>query len=829
MAAIGFRPCAKSVGGRPCKNSARKDSIYCNQHMHEASRELSSRFGSHAEAVKHFTNGNFTEQELISNVKNSSSSGNGGDSASEESWSQHFKYPLREEQQIVADKAFEVFTDPHKDRCQVRAACGMGKTMMEQASIQKYDAHLKETTGNHGTYLIVVPSIALAKQMRSDIENDGIIPGAEQGNVALDVHNESKDLNFTAKKDGKDVVDRDAQVKHIAEMLSQQDDGPRVVVACIDSIDKVIDAQKLADNVEFDVAMFDEAHNYAGEMYGKVNGKVTPIRPVYFNEMGDDALQAQNRMFLTASPKMPTRSQEMMRKPQGFGGKKAAAGTAKDAIIKMSTGEMLQSTIVVNQGEKEVFGEFVGDWGYDHAVKQGYLTRIDTMVAETAITSPDGTRPYTQRDKINLDGKLDADGPISVNAYASVNSTLDSLASEGGRNVLLFTDSIDDASDSANHWRGVAHARSRDIIGREMSLDECRSVIAADPASNSQETRAAKYRMLGEHAAVIATHSKSSEREKREALDHFDKEKDGELIRKGKCECGRPGGWCACARVVANYDMLSEGVSINSIDTVVFNRPSNQSDASITQAVGRASRKMKSQDKKARVVVPLVTQDQQPVLYAGTAKSLGAINRVNNDMIGTKIDESKDVPQEQSELRFVGDTTYSSNVRDFNETMAQRSMGSIGTAHLGNEENAFSNMDFQTFRSTWARIDSATKRDHQEFTGDKNAWDRLDDSGRETLVRQKATQLQGDGHISKSEEIIVHNTSYAQFRAAEDVTSARYSEYQNSPKRDRALSQQGPMGKPSNSVSDVAVRDLGNRIKNWMSFGRSTEGRRKTR
>jgi len=262
---------------------------------------------------------------------------------------------------------------------------------------------------------------------------------------------------------------------------------------------------------------------------------------------------------------------------------------------------------------------------------------------------------------------------------------------------------------------------------------------------------------------------------------------------------------------------------------VVFNRPSNQSDASITQAVGRASRKMKSQDKKARVVVPLVTQDQQPVLYAGTAKSLGAINRVNNDMIGTKIDESKDVPQEQSELRFVGDTTYSSNVRDFNETMAQRSMGSIGTAHLGNEENAFSNMDFQTFRSTWARIDSATKRDHQEFTGDKNAWDRLDDSGREALVRQKATQLQGDGHISKSEEIIVHNTSYAQFRAAEDVASARYSEYQNSPKRDRALSQQGPMGKPSNSVSDVAVRDLGNRIKNWMSFGRSTDGRRKTR
>lgn len=65
-------------------------------------------------------------------------------------------------------------------------------------------------------------------------------------------------------------------------------------------------------------------------------------------------------------------------------------------------------------------------------------------------------------------------------------------------------------------------------------------------------------RLLAEEATVMSAHSNSSQEERRTAFSMF----SGHSVQEGE--------WSPRKRILSNVDILSEGISINELDTVVI-------------------------------------------------------------------------------------------------------------------------------------------------------------------------------------------------------------------------------------------------------------------
>lgn len=567
-----------------------------------------------------------------------------GTHAGPDAWMNGMERTLRSEQKQIADAGFDLYMDPDRDRCSVRAACGMGKTTMEQAVMAKISDSLQNTEGRSGHFLIVVPTVNLANQMRDDILNDGVLVGAEYDADAsnsdlLVVHNESEQFKGTQDKDQshRDIVRR---------FMEQDSDAPKVVIAVVDSVDKVAGGQGERD---FDMAFFDEAHNYAADI--GANG--SPVKPIYFNEQRG-GLQAKNRMFLSATPKTASKN-HMLSVPYGH----AQKGKNREHIINLShkEGRLKKSDeLVVNQDgtSHDVFGEHVGSWGYRHAIDSGYLSPVDvyshSVRAVQTSQSPDEASNYTRDTKVDAHGRATSDPQaISLGAYVSMRSTVDALLDGQSRNVLSFSDSVAECQDIGRTWEEYLDDLARASNGGKgfRNDDEARMAISL----GGEKGKAGKYHLLARHAKHIASWSNAPKSVRDQAEQFFDKREIGDAA---PCTCGgrAMGQWCACARIVNNVDMLSEGISINSIDTVILNRPSYSSDKDVTQALGRASRKMRGPRGEdnikgtGRVIIPRIEatvegyEDQwsRPVEDQAYLKALGAINRVWNDVDGHYLD-----------------------------------------------------------------------------------------------------------------------------------------------------------------------------------------------
>ena len=573
-------------------------------------------------------------------------------------WIHDMKATLRAEQREVADESFKVFVDPDQDRCQVRAACGMGKTMMEQAAIRKYDFHLQEQEERSGRYLYVVPTINLAEQMKKDLIRDGVLDiefdeSSGDSNNLLVVHSDSSHMKKGSGADSEAI--NNERIKSFLKSTPEEGE-PKIVICVLDSVHKIAKVQKESP-VEFDIAMFDEAHNYASNLVqtrdnmdgSKGNGKILPI---YFNEQ-PEAIQATNRMFLTASPKTQSHLDETRLSVR-------ESRNPKDKIIHMDNEIRTKGSkakvdeFSMTQTDAEVFGNFIGNdgigWGYQYAVDKGYLSKIDVKIDEVRAWDVNRVGGTVTRDtKVSPAGIIsDSDEGVTLGTYASIRSTAIALATSNGRNTLSFSDSIEEAQSMETHWKEYVSGEAAAHNGyNQMSTSEAWDIL--DSGQDQAEPNvwvAARLQMLSESASIISTSSKATKETKAEAEDFFDKKVRGD---KGDCKCGKPGGKCYCVRIVSNVDMLSEGISINSIDTVVLNRPSRMSDSDITQAVGRASRVFRdengdNQKLETQVIVPrMVNPDVDgqaetiPVHEKGFMKPLRAINRIVNDTIGDRL------------------------------------------------------------------------------------------------------------------------------------------------------------------------------------------------
>lgn len=535
-----------------------------------------------------------------------------------------------DEQVQVRDRSLEVFKDPGRDRCQLRAACGMGKTIMAEMALDAYDDHLQVSRGRSGTYLVVAPTIKLARQLREDFVEDGVLDIDDES--ILSVHDTSEDTKVSRTDESSKL---EADIRKIKGFLSQESESPRVIIAVRKSMFKVIEAQGDL-NHSFDVTVFDEAHNYAG----KVDASSDPSQArMLFNEQ-KGGLQSDNRMFMSATPEYDA-DEVLESRVDPRVGRKVSLRSRILEQDRITDQGIEAGSLFLNQDDQEVFGESVGSWGYRHAIEKGYLT--EPVISRSRLTIRSKTSSVDRNTLVDASGAESDDG-VSLGAWVSASSTMDSVISNGGRNVLTFSDTIEEARAVKSSWADIARARAArelgpDNVNRLTSEQAYRVLHEGGHPDNVQ--RAARYTLLAEHAQVIVTSSKHPQSIQDEAMNHFDKKR---LYDRGSCSCRKPGGWCACIRLVSNVDMLSEGISISSIDTVVFNRPRRSSDADIYQAIGRSSRVWrddagKNQKSQANVVIPHVeTQDSSGIrsgaLLSSEAGTLGAVSRIARDATG---------------------------------------------------------------------------------------------------------------------------------------------------------------------------------------------------
>lgn len=572
---------------------------------------------------------------------------------------------LHPEQQEIRDKALEVFVSPDEDRCQLRVPCGVGKTMAAQAALDAYSDHLVRTEGRGGTFLVVVPTIALARQVRQDFEQDGVMNLSSEH--LLSVHEQSKDIDQARRAAGARKGDAalQADVDMVRSFLDDDEESgyPRVVIAVTDSVHKVISAQEQGAP-DMDATVFDEAHNVAG-LYGD---SMTAQR-MLFNEQ-QNGLRSTNRMFMTATPRYPSDDMDFRRQLN------RVPGAAKDKIVKVDasvdaerdSGKKKPSGRVIRtfltQSDEEVFGRTIVSFGYQDAIAKGYLSYPHVVRSRLEMSAERKNTSLSRDTPVDADGRVSKDGGMTAAAWVSTASTIRSLVVQDedevtslanapstpapapsatavrGRNVLVFSDSVDQAVSVEQNWKDVALAMSRKEARRDMAAQEARRVLD-DPSSKPDQVLGARYRLVADHASVVSVSSTSrhTARQREEAFDHFDSRKPYD---SAPCTCGaRRGSWCACARVVSNVDMMSEGISIKSVDTVVMNRPRMGNDRAVYQAIGRSSRIWRDEDgnshkASSRVVVPEVTYSDggRPARYAMSedyASLVGSLSRIGRD------------------------------------------------------------------------------------------------------------------------------------------------------------------------------------------------------
>lgn len=576
----------------------------------------------------------------------------------------------RETQTEDANRLLNRLFEEEADRAQMRGAPGSGKTITGQLVIAGMMERLQSSEDRSGRYMVMCPTIELAKQLREDYRRDGII----SDHNALSIHDSAPGFErFTGK-------DLDAeQSRRLREFFKEPDDEPKIVfvVGSPSSSAKVAELQR-ESGVAMDGAIFDETHNLGGMIGAKTKKGITERPRVFFDDE-PGGMEIGKRVFMTATPRTAP-----LRQPFGDGNSAAQAGD-RGAYLRAMEG---QGQLHLDQGNEELFGTMVSSRSYAEAISRGYLNPVVTEGRGVRIRNP-RKLPVRREGRIDpLTGEYQGedqrkskrlrDGFMSVGAYQSACATLESLAddSSGSSNVLSFSDSIQDADEMARAdcWEAVSKNLASGLLdGRKVpNAQQARNALKKGGLSANEE-RAMRLLVLGKNAQMMSVSSASSPQKRRDALRFLDRERPGESVPKEKWI----NGWNPSPKVLCNVDVLSEGMNMPSIDRVVMNRPSYSGDSDNYQAMGRASRKWNDehgnpQKGTGRVTIPETYDGDRQLFgkeHASLVRSLSSIysddgteewrdrNRpavplTYTDASGNTTDIARQADQQMSRLRY---------------------------------------------------------------------------------------------------------------------------------------------------------------------------------
>ena len=420
----------------------------------------------------------------------------------------------------------------HHARGRLTMACGTGKTFTALRVAE-------QTVPDGGRILFAAPTIALVSQARREWLRHTTRPLTCRvvcSDPTAGGRNENEDMRISELEC---PVTTDPNV--IAEILAQQDHNTRVVFCTYQSLHQVLDAQSQFDAPPFDLAIADEAHRTTGAL-ARRNGRGRKSDFQVFHD--GDRLRADRRLYMTATPRLYTRSSK---------------GRLRDRGID-----------VVDMGDYDTYGPEFHRLPFAKAVQNDMLSDYRVIVLGV---NRGAVTPRLQQRLEDLDDDVSRGQRPDARAITRVLGTM--LAVNG----LAEGDEVDRPGRLRRTLAFANSIRRSKWFAKAMGDSEVKRRTTLRLASGKRAMNVEAQHVDASSTALVRN------RELR---------KLAEAERDDTC------------RILTNVRLFTEGVDVPELDAVAFLDP-RDSQVDVVQAVGRVMRKAEGK-RFGYIVIPVIVE-----------------------------------------------------------------------------------------------------------------------------------------------------------------------------------------------------------------------------
>ena len=519
-------------------------------------------------------------------------------------------------------------------KTQLVAACGTGKTYMGKQLM----ARMMNEPNSTGIGIVLTSSVALANSTRRVYEESAAIRDGGHDVDVIEIDTSSKEVQDKNGKISNDIIK--------SRMLDDMRNGRRIIlVSTYRSSGRIAQVQsQIAEdeqlNAEADLLINDEAHNVLGQRNAPrkatvSSGAINDDEDLIDSDDGDNdpvdegvqsyrsfdnripgSMLASHRLYMTATPVIQESTSDQSPDVKS---QETAIEDLKRRAAEMDNDD--RARMVVYSTDSAVAGHVSGFISKDVAVAHHDLSSTDYQMRKVKIAAG---AAGSVSGRVGDDGRYveDESSAMDVDTYASIVSTANALVDDpdDGRNpshnVLAYcgggNGGIKRSDDFRDHFKNVVMGMSGSITDEQAMTDK--------DSSDPDRRRAARLHLLAEMANVTSVTSTSTVGER-------DPERIAGFFTRARKSAG---GWDPHKNIMANVDILSEGVSVNTIDTVVIGDRGKTSERAITQAIGRASRIDPEDPGKVtgHVIIPQAVDGNDKELHPGlTLSTLYGVTR----------------------------------------------------------------------------------------------------------------------------------------------------------------------------------------------------------
>jgi predicted helicase len=421
------------------------------------------------------------------------------------------------------------------DRGKLIMACGTGKTFTALRLAEKQ-------VPSSGRILFLAPSIYLVSQTLREWTAESFNPfhafvvcsDTKVGKEEEDIR--THDLAYPATTDA-------AKLARALQAVSQ--DRRSVVFSTYQSIQTVIDAQRLGALPAFDLVICDEAHRTTGlTLPGE---DVSDFTKVHQNHL----IRAAKRVYMTATPRI-----------------------YNDAT-KTKAGE--KEAVLYSMDDESLFGPEFYRLSFGKAVARDLLSEYKVL-----IVAVDEDRMARLSNTYNAAYKIDDKKAVDISFATKIIGSWKGLSKQGLKAINEDGTQEDITDDVAPMRRAVAFSKS--IKASQQTTEVFSDLVKLYQKSPGAEqhgmVNCTLHHVDGTMNAAI----------RKDELDWLKDETGGEMAEQ---QC----------RILSNARCLSEGVDVPALDAVVF-FDTRESIVDIVQSVGRVMRKAPGK-KNGYIILPV--------------------------------------------------------------------------------------------------------------------------------------------------------------------------------------------------------------------------------
>jgi superfamily II DNA or RNA helicase len=647
-------------------------------------------------------------------------------------------------------------------KTQLVAACGTGKSYMGRQLM----ARMMGEPGSTGIGIVLTSSVALADSTSKDYEKSAAIRDGGHDVDVIEIDTSSKEVQDKNGKISNSIIKE--------RMLDDMMHGRRIIlVSTYRSSGRIAQIQnQIAEedhlNAEAVLLINDEAHNILGQRNApsKTTGSSGPADDEdavddgdAVNDPVDEGVQsyrsfdnripgsmlASHRLYMTATPVIQESTSDQ---PPDVKSQDTAIDDLKRRALEMDDDD--RARMVVYSTDSAVVGRVSGFISKNEAVDHHDLAGADYQMIPVRIGGG-SKKPGGQLESGLVDDNGDYIAPdrdpraaneaysphrrgMDVDTYASIVSTANALVSDQddgvnpSHNVLAYcgggSGGIRRSNDFRDHFKNVVMSMSGDITDRQAMIDR----DSSDPGRR----RAARLHLLAMNANVTSVTSESTEGERKP-------DKIGKFFTRARRNTR---GWDPHKNIMANVDILSEGVSVDTIDTVVIGDKGKTSERAITQAIGRASRIDPKDPGKVtgHVIIPRAIDGNDQELHPGlTLSTLYGVTRFERSVTAKTL----------KGMRIEPDDTTVKMYDENGSVIGSRLASDLSTGSITSTEDLV----------TASILDSADQAMRKEtnsgFTGYRDASQREKMSMLRSYVNEKASAIskkRGSGSSSNRQD-----------------------------------------------------------------------------